>query len=66
MCTREGNEKGLITGGKDGFIFIWSDSPPSSDKSTDKSSIYLVKKIDLKEFKLFNCKVMAIAENPRN
>ena len=52
MMTRKGMTKGLITGGKDGFVMIWD------------TNIKLTKKVDLKEFKLYNCKVMAIAEFP--
>ena len=52
MCTRKGATKGLITGGKDGWVMIWD------------NSIILKRKIDLKEFHLFNSKIMAIAEHP--
>ena len=50
MYTRKGITKGIITGGKDGFVMIWDDK------------IKLTKKIDLKEFKLYNPKIMAITE----
>ncbi|EAR94225.2 HELP domain protein (macronuclear) [Tetrahymena thermophila SB210] len=50
--SREGDKKGIITGGRDGFIIIWD--------SLLKSYI---NKIDTKEFKLYSQKICAVTED---
>ncbi len=54
ICQRKAtNQKGVITGGKDGTIIIWD------------QNLKQLQKYDLKDLRLYLTKVIAVAENDK-
>lgn len=49
--SREGDKKGIITAGRDGFIFIWD------------AQLKILQKVDVKNLKLYSSRIVAVAED---